>query len=60
MPSSPFAPAPITLNEKIPPQNLEAEASVLGALLIDKEAISRIADLIKPDDFYKDSNAMVF
>ena len=30
--------------DKIPPQNLEAEQSVLGALLIDREAIVQIAD----------------
>lgn len=46
--------------EKLPPQNLEAEQSVLGALLIDKDAIIRVADIIKPDDFYKDAHRVVF
>lgn len=37
---------------KLPPQNLEAEQSVLGSLLIDKEAIIRVADFLTPQDFY--------
>ncbi len=52
MPSDPIA--------KVPPQNLEAEQSVLGSLLIDKDAITKIADLIRPEDFYKDSNGTIF
>ncbi len=46
--------------EKLPPQNLEAETSLLGALLIDKNAITKIADIIRPDDFYRDSNGMIY
>ena len=46
--------------EKIPPQNIEAEQSVLGSLLIDKDAIVKVADLIRPDDFYKDTHRMIF
>lgn len=60
MPSSPFASAPLTLTDRIPPQNLEAEASVLGALLIDKDSIMMIADLVRADDFYKTANSLVF
>ena len=37
---------------KLPPQNLEAEQAVLGALLIDKNAIIKVADLLTSDDFY--------
>ena len=44
---------------KIPPQNLEAEAAVLGSLLIDKNAIFRIADLLTPDDFYDPRNGRI-
>lgn len=51
---------PETLQEKLSPQNLEAEEFVLGALLIDKNAIIRVADLIEPDDFYKDANGLIF
>lgn len=46
--------------QKIPPQNLEAEASILGALLIDKEAIIKIGDTLKPGDFYKDINGFIY
>lgn len=46
--------------EKIPPQNIEAEQSVLGSLLIDREAIVKIADVLKPEDFYKDSHRMIY
>ncbi|MBI4272919.1 replicative DNA helicase [Candidatus Uhrbacteria bacterium] len=45
---------------KIPPHNIEAEQSLLGALLIDKDAIGRIADAITPLDFYKTSHTMIF
>lgn len=46
--------------EKIPPQNIEAEQSVLGSLLIDKEAIVKIADIIRADDFYKEVHQKIF
>ena len=45
---------------KLPPQNLEAETSLLGSLLIDKEAIIKIADIVTPEDFYDNRNAIVF
>lgn len=45
---------------RVPPQNLEAEQGVLGALLIDKEAITKIADILRPEDFYKDSHGQIF
>lgn len=51
---------PEELINKLPPQNLEAEQSVLGAILIDQEAIIKIMDIISPDDFYKDSHQMIF
>lgn len=38
---------------KLPPQNIEAEQSLLGALLIDKEAVVSIAEILRPDHFYK-------
>ncbi|MBI3963904.1 MAG: replicative DNA helicase [Candidatus Kerfeldbacteria bacterium] len=42
------------------PQNLEAEQSVLGAILIDKEGMYRIADVLQSEDFYKDSHRLIF
>jgi replicative DNA helicase len=47
-------------NIKLPPQNLEAEQSVLGALLIDTEAIINIADRLKPEHFYRMSNRRIY
>jgi replicative DNA helicase len=46
--------------EKIPPQNIEMEQSLLGSLLIDKDAIIKIADIVTADDFYKDSHRLIF
>ncbi len=46
--------------EKIPPQNIEAEQSLLGALLIDKDAIIKIADKVEAPDFYKNIHGMIF
>lgn len=45
---------------KLPPQNIDAEQSVLGALLIDKDAIVKIAQKLFPDDFYKNSHQEIF
>jgi len=46
--------------EKLPPQNLEAEQSFLGSLLIDKDAIIKVADIITEYDFYKEGNRVLF
>jgi replicative DNA helicase len=45
---------------KIPPHNEEAEQSVLGAILLSKDAISLIAEKLKPEDFYDNNNARIF
>jgi len=46
--------------DKLPPQNLEAEQSVLGAILLDNNALYTAFELITLDDFYKDSNRKIF
>ena len=48
------------LISKIPPHSLEAEESLLGALLIDKDAIIRVADTVMSPDFYKDSHKIIY
>jgi len=48
------------LISKIPPHSLEAEESLLGALLIDKDAIIKVADTVMPQDFYKDSHQIIY
>ncbi|HEY4496880.1 MAG TPA: replicative DNA helicase, partial [Candidatus Paceibacterota bacterium] len=45
---------------KVQPQDLDAEQSVLGALMIDKNAIFQIADVLNPGDFYKRSHSIIF
>jgi replicative DNA helicase len=48
------------LMAKVPPHSLEAEESLLGSLLIDKDAIIKVADNIMPQDFYKDSHKIIY
>ncbi len=45
---------------RIPPHNYEAEECVLGSLLIDKDAIMKIADFLLPEDFYKETNQRIY
>ena len=54
------APAPPAAGGRVPPHNLEAEASVLGSLMLDRNAIVRVADFLRPDDFYLDHHAQVY
>ncbi len=46
--------------EKIPPQNLEAEQSVLGCLLIDKDAIVKVVDFLLAKDFYRNQHQEIY
>ncbi len=46
--------------EKLPPQNLEAESSVLGCLMLDKDAIIKIADQLIADDFYDYRHKLIY
>jgi replicative DNA helicase len=46
--------------ERLPPHNLEAEQSVLGSLLIDRDAIIKVAAFVKPEDFYLTANGTVY
>lgn len=48
------------LNGRILPHSIEAEQSVLGAMLVDKEAINTSVEIIRPDDFYKEANREIF
>jgi replicative DNA helicase len=45
---------------KVPPQNLEAERSVVGGMLIDKDAVSRVLEFLIPDDFYSERHKLVY
>lgn len=45
---------------KIPPQDLDAEVSVLGALMIDKNAVIKVADILEPNDFYHPGHQKIY
>ena len=45
---------------KLPPQDLEAETSLLGAVLIDPEAIYKVADIVSEDQFYANEHQLIF
>ena len=47
-------------NVKVPPNNEKAERSVLGAILIDKDAINLVSETISPKDFYNDLNGIIY
>ncbi len=48
------------IDTRVPPQNIEAEQSFLGALLIDQEAIIKVAEIVAPPDFYKEAHNRIF
>jgi len=45
---------------RIPPQSVEAEQSVLGAMLLDRETIPDVLDILKPEDFYREDHKEIF
>ena len=45
---------------KLPPQHIEAEQCVLGAILLENEALLKVHDLLKPDNFYRPSHRKIF
>lgn len=47
-------------NLKVPPQDIEAEKSLLGSLMLDKEAITKVADILHPEDFYKRNHQYIY
>jgi replicative DNA helicase len=48
------------MDEKIQPQNLESEQSVLGAMMMSKDAVALVAGKIRPDHFYKNAHAHIY
>ena len=45
---------------KLPPQALDLEESVLGALMLEKDALTNVIDILKPENFYKDANQEIY
>src|SRR5215213_8064259 len=50
----------VTAVDRLPPHNIEAEQSVIGSLLIDRDAIIRVASMLKADDFYYGANGIIY
>ena len=48
------------LPNKLPPQAIEAEQSLLGCLILDKNSIIKVADFLKPQDFYKKIHSEIY
>jgi replicative DNA helicase len=46
--------------ERVPPHNIEAEESVLGSMLLSKDAIAEVLELLREDDFYRPAHRTVF
>lgn len=51
---------PMHDNGKIPPQAMDMEEAVLGAIMLEKEAVITILDILKPESFYKEANQKIF
>jgi len=47
-------------SHKLPPQNLEAEQSVLGGILIENYSINKVMEVLKPDDFYREAHRKIY
>ncbi len=47
-------------NDVLPPHNVEAEMAVLGSMLVERDAAVKAFDVLRPDDFYKETHRMVF
>jgi len=46
--------------DRIPPQDLQAEQSVLGAMMLSKDAIADVVEELRTDDFYKPAHATIY
>ncbi|MCX7780974.1 MAG: replicative DNA helicase [Negativicutes bacterium] len=46
--------------DRVPPQNIEAEQSVLGALMIEREAVTKVTEFLKAADFYREAHRVIF
>ncbi len=57
-----YSRAPLLLDSgsKLPPQAIEMEEAILGALMIDKDAFDNVMEIISPETFYKDSHGIIY
>lgn len=47
-------------SERLPPQSIEAEQAILGALLINPETISKVVDVLEPEQFYRKAHQIIY
>src|ERR1700761_4854456 len=45
---------------RVPPHDLDAEAAVLSAILLSREALDRVLEILKPEHFYSDANGRIY
>jgi len=45
---------------RVPPHSVESEQSILGSILLDKDAMITVAEIISPDDFYKETHKIIY
>jgi len=53
-------PNTVTVTAPLPPQNLDAEKSLLGALIIDRESINKVVDFLHSEDFYNRNHQVIY
>lgn len=46
--------------KQLPPQNIEAEQMVLGAVMIENDSLAKVKDLLRPEDFYRDAHVRIY
>ncbi|MCG0277650.1 MAG: replicative DNA helicase [Thermanaeromonas sp.] len=46
--------------ERVPPHSLEAEQSVLGAILLDRDALLQVAEVLRVEDFYREAHRLIY
>src|SRR5210317_1056950 len=53
--------APSLLDQgRVPPQAVDLEEAVLGAILLEKDALTAVIDILKPDAFYREAHRSIF
>ena len=50
----------VSANPRTPPQDLDAERSVLGAMMLSTDAIAEVSEIIRPEDFYSPGHELVY
>src|SRR3984885_9905251 len=51
---------PPIVNGRVPPHDLDAEAAVLSAILLNRDALDRVLEILKPEHFYSDANGRIY